>query len=365
MIIDRLKSAEISVVFGTHALIEPDICFNDLSLVIIDEQQRFGVEQRNKLLDKNPTCDFLSMTATPIPRSLALVIYGDITTSYLDSRPMSAVITTKMLDGSRVNEAYEQVRSALVAGNQAFIVCPLISMPGQKPESKTTKATGQKDDLDQEEPEQLIDSLFEFEDGEHIKAAEQELIYLQNKVFPNAKIALLTSKLSNNDKQEVMQGFRNGQIDILVSTTVIEVGVDVPNATVMIIQDAERFGLAQLHQLRGRVGRGSCDAQVFLITRSRKKQALERLKLLEQIADGLKLAEQDLLMRREGDIAGVRQSGEAALTLINVVRDAELINQAHQDCQELLRIDPNLDKPENQFLKYELNAIKQRKRKQQ
>lgn len=338
---ERLKNGSAQVAFGTHALIEPEVAFKELSLIVIDEQHRFGVEHRNRLIAKSPAADFLSMTATPIPRSLALVLYGTLKVSYLKNRPKRATTTTLNLERSVSYKAYDAVREALSRGEQAYIVCPLISVPVQQGN----------------EEEHYLDNLDDFVDEPSLAAAEAELEHLRQKVFPERRIELLTSRVKSEDKQRIMNMFRSGEIDILVSTTVIEVGVDVPNATVMIILNADRFGLAQLHQLRGRVGRGVRDAQVFLISQNPGESARRRLRLLEDNNDGLTLAEADLAERREGDIAGIRQHGESALSLINVMRDGMLIEAAHADVTHLLEQDPELALSKHQHLRYELTHL--------
>lgn len=339
----RIAAGEVQVVLGTHALIEPEVRFRDLSLIIIDEQHRFGVEHRDRLIAKSPAADFLSMTATPIPRSLALVLYGTVKVSYLESRPLKARRTTTSIDSSVAYRAYEAVRKALERGEQAYIVCPLISAP---PASEDDEGEGVR----------YLDDLDGFVDEPFIAAAEEELEHLRQQVFPERRVELLTSRVKSEDKQRIMSGFRAGEVDVLVSTTVIEVGVDVPNATVMVILDADRFGLAQLHQLRGRVGRGNKDAQVFLVSNRPGESASRRLRLLEKISDGLKLAEADLAERREGDIGGTRQHGDSSLSLINVVRDSNMIEAAHADVMRLLDLDPDLSLPEHQHLRSELSV---------
>ncbi|MDR2109409.1 MAG: hypothetical protein LBP28_08155, partial [Coriobacteriales bacterium] len=201
-----------------------------------------------------------------------------------------------------------------------------------------------------DEPEEFVSLYSEYDDANHIAAALDEVEMLRRSVFNDRCVELMTSRLSDAEKASVMERFRSGEVDILVSTTVVEVGVDVPNATVMVILDADRFGLAQLHQLRGRVGRGEHDGQVFLVSGSNNPSALARLRTIESVADGLELAELDLKLRREGDVLGSRQHGKGALKLVNVIRDAELIAQAHDDAHELLAADPNLSSPEHRLL---------------
>jgi ATP-dependent DNA helicase RecG len=387
--LDALATGLLSVLFGTHALLEPDVVFQELSLVIIDEQHRFGVEQRQTLRSKGEGCDLLAMTATPIPRSLALTIYGDREVSLLHARPRAEVqIMTKVIGKGEIRVAYEGIREALKRGEQAYIVCPLISFPaapheppeadrqtrGEKEgrrgtrgdvgdeeklddrEQKSERASGQ---TSEEEPELITEFSGEHDEG-HIQAAEQEVRFLRNKVFPQYRIGLMTSRLKSAEKRQVMDDFRAGRIDVLVSTTVIEVGIDVPNATVMVIEDADRFGLSQLHQLRGRIGRGERDGQAFLVSGTHDEDARSRLAIMERSSDGFALAEHDLKLRREGDILGSRQHGAATLRLVNVIRDAKLIQQAHDEARELLAIDPSLETPEHQHLAAELEILFER-----
>ena len=375
--LESLATGTISVMFGTHALIEPDVCFRDLSLTIIDEQHRFGVEQREALRAKGIGSDLLSMTATPIPRSLALTIYGDMDTSYIRMKPRETVrTTTKVINWKEIWIAYDSIRRALAKGEQAYIVCPLICAPSSgshrevRGEQKGGLPSEQIDEQEDEQGDEQIDVqedeqedqiwITEFTqelDESHIQAAEQEVSFLRSKVFPDKNVGLMTSKLKANEKRKVMDDFRNGQIDILVSTTVIEVGIDVPNATVMVIEDADHFGLSQLHQLRGRVGRGKSDAEVFLVTATHREDSLKRLSIMENSSDGFELAEYDLRLRHEGDILGSRQHGAAALKLVNVIHDAELIQSAHKEAQGLLRDDPFLEAPEHGHLLSEIQAL--------
>ncbi|MDR0350019.1 MAG: ATP-dependent DNA helicase RecG, partial [Coriobacteriales bacterium] len=364
--LEALAQGRLSVLFGTHALIEPDVVFSRLSLVIIDEQHRFGVAQRQALYEKGPGSDLLSMTATPIPRSLALTVYGDMDASRLSVRPHANVRTsTTVINKGERRLAYEAVREALARGEQAYIICPLISAPseaydGKGDEKATDGRRPARDDGGEEVQDLRPELLTEFsdeQDTEHIHAAEQELRFLRAKVFPSYRIGLMTSRLKSAEKQKVMDAFRAGDIDILVSTTVVEVGIDVPNATVMIIEDADRFGLSQLHQLRGRVGRGRHDGQVFLVSGAHAEEARKRLAIMERSTDGLELAEYDLALRREGDILGIRQHGIARLRLVNAVRDAKLIAQAHQEARAILAEDPFLKAPEHRLLAAELEAL--------
>lgn len=362
-ILEELRQGTLAVCFGTHALFEPAVQFANCSFVCFDEQQRFGVEQREALLEKAPGADVLSMTATPIPRSLALALYGTTALSYLKRAPhLTQARTTKVLPFTEEAVAYDAVRAALARGEQAYVVCPLIGVPTAK------LATGEA-----EEEEQIEYALVEFSlesdsvvmaEGESASvpslqvAAEQHAEILQNQIFPDARVALLHGRLPAEEKTAIMEAFVSDKIDILVSTTIVEVGVDVPNATVMIIEDADRFGLAQLHQLRGRVGRGEKPGEVFLVTRSKAPQALERLQAMEVTEDGFELSEIDLAQRKEGDVFGMRQHGASALRLVNVIRDRAVIEAAYQDAHDIV-YGSALDPTEQAILDQELMMVEQ------
>lgn len=347
-IIDDTNSGKIDVLIGTHALLEDDVTPVDLSLVVIDEQQRFGVEQRAKLLSKGESADALYLTATPIPRSLALAAFGNLTLSYLKEKPSKgAKRTTEVVDKSFKGEAYGEAIEALARGEQVYVVCPLVGV------NREAKCDASIDD-DADEPSIVDLSSF---DSENISAAVSEARFLQSKVFPEYNVELLYGSMKSADKADVMERFREGQIDVLVSTTVIEVGVDVANATIMIVEDADRFGLAQLHQLRGRVGRGDLDSHVYLISGTQNPQSMARLKALEKTEDGFELAELDLALRGEGDILGIRQSGLSTLKAADLLKDAELIELALGEAKEILSSDPDLDDPEHRPLKREINLI--------
>jgi ATP-dependent DNA helicase RecG len=267
---------------------------------------------------------------------------------------MPATVHTHLLHRDLLYQAYDAIREALICGRQAYVICPLIAAPGQAASANTRGAGSGKDSAEsgQDGTEADYVSLYSLHDDQnYIAAAEAEVQMLRRSVFNDRRIELMTSRLSDAEKKEVMEQFRAGEIDILVSTTVIEVGIDVANATVMVILDADRFGLAQLHQLRGRVGRGQHDGHVFLVQGSASPQAQARLRILETTSDGLQLAEMDLRLRHEGDVAGLRQHGKSPLKLVNVIRDAELISRAHNDAQALLAQDPNLTAPEHKLLR--------------
>lgn len=358
---EGLRAGRIAVCFGTHALFEDAVVFQDCSFVCFDEQQRFGVDQRERLLAKAPGADVLSMTATPIPRSLALALYGTTALSYLRKPPqVKSARTTTVLPFTEEGVAYDAIRVALARGEQAYVVCPLIGIP-----------TKQLEGDDAEEEEQIEYALVEFSlesdaigrdeqgsaaESPRVAAAEQHAEILQNQVFPDARVALLHGRLPSDEKASIMEAFVRGDIDILVSTTIVEVGVDVPNATVMIVEDADRFGLAQLHQLRGRVGRGKKPGQVFLVTRSKAPSALERLRAMEVTEDGFELSEIDLSQRKEGDVFGARQHGASPLRLVNVIRDSAVIEAAHRDAYDIIFNDA-LDATERAILDQELRAV--------
>ncbi len=336
-ILERLATGKLDVLFGTVALLEPDVVCLDCSLVIIDEQQRFGVEQRQRLREKGTCPDCLSMTATPIPRSLALAVYGSMTLSYIKQVPFKrAHRKTFVHDYRAKGVAYDAARAALARGEQVYIVCPLV---GQKREDE-------KESTHDSAIEQDVSYIENDEDmrRDNTAAAKSEATFLQAKVFNEYKVGLLHGKMTSDAKREVMCQFKDHEIDVLVCTTVIEVGVDVPNATVMIVHDADKFGLSQLHQLRGRVGRGTLPGEIHLIGVTQNPVSKARLDAMAATEDGFKLAEFDLAQRREGDILGNRQSGTSILKLVNIMRDGNVIEVAHADADMILAdIDENPD----------------------
>lgn len=354
----RLSSGDLSVLFGTHALLENDVVPACASLVCIDEQQRFGVEQRDALIAKAPGCDVLSMTATPIPRSLALARYGGMTLGYLRQAPgTQAGRTTTVCHFSEEGIAYDALRAALERGEQAYVICPLIGVDLPEPSRE-----GTVDEASGFEYAAIEWGIDHDEAGAPLSAAALHARVLQEQIVPAARVGLLHGKLASAEKQRIMDEFRSGVIDVLVSTTVVEVGVDVPNATVMIIEDADRFGLAQLHQLRGRVGRGDRPGKVFLVSRSRAPQSLERLEMLERTEDGFRLSEEDLALRREGDVLGDRQHGRSPLRLVSVVRDAPVIEAAYRDAKECL--DGGIvSEDEMKAVRRELAAVKEARKR--
>lgn len=332
----KIADGQICVVFGTTALLSDNLDFKDLSLVIVDEQHRFGVNQRSGLRAKSAAADQLVMSATPIPRTLALTLYGDMSSSTIANRPhATAGVTTKLVTPENVDIAYDAIADALSEGHQAYVVCPLV---------------------EQTDDESELDDVPEFErTSAALHSACATFERLRDRIFADASVGLLHGRMKPEEKDAVMADFRAGNIQILVSTTVIEVGVDVPNATVMLIWDADRFGLATLHQLRGRVGRGTNPGVVYLLSAARgKSPALSRLKALENSTVGLELAEMDLQLRHEGDILGLRQSGGVTLHLVDLVEDADLIEHAHAQAQALMESDPALTDPHNRPLSREV-----------
>lgn len=343
-ILSDLRSGKLDVLIGTHALIEPDVHPANCTFCVIDEQQRFGVSQRDALLAKGESPDALFMTATPIPRTLAISLFGNLDLTYLRERPTKgAKRETHVLHRQSQGKAFDAAKEALARGEQVFIVCPLIGVKG----------TGNGKDSD-EGP--IIESPEDYSVAD-VASAESEAAYLSSTVFADYEVGLLHGSLPSEKKAEVMRGFHDGKIAVLVSTTVIEVGVDIPKATVMIVEDANMFGLSQLHQLRGRVGRSGLDSKVFLLSNSKSPEAMERLSILERTDDGFEVSEHDLALRREGDILGRRQSGRSALRFVNVIRDRELVEAAHEDAKNLLEEDPKLELPENAHLARELREV--------
>ncbi|MBK8190089.1 MAG: ATP-dependent DNA helicase RecG [Vampirovibrionales bacterium] len=297
-----LLNGQIHIAVGTHALIQRDVDFHALGVIVVDEQHRFGVRQRTLLKNKGEHPDMLTMTATPIPRTLAMTLHGDLDVSLLDELPPGRTpIVTSLLTRSKARQAYELIRHEVSKGRQAYIVFPLIE------ESEALEA----------------------------KAAVSEAQRLQRDVFPDLRVGLMHGKMPSDEKDAVMAAFTGGQLDILVSTTVVEVGVDVPNATVMLIENADRFGLAQLHQLRGRVGRGQSASYCVLISDSRSDDSLQRLTLLCESQNGFEIAERDLALRGPGEFLGTRQSGLPDFALADLVQDHAILEMAREAAFEL------------------------------
>jgi len=318
-----ISAGDVDIIIGTHALIQKGVDFQSLGLCVVDEQHRFGVMQRSTLRSKGSSPHVLVMSATPIPRTLALTLYGDLDLSVLDELPPGRIeIKTKFLSPEQRQKAYDFVRKQVAEGRQAFIICPLI-----------------------EESEAI-----------ETKAAITEHEHLSRNVFPDLRLGLLHGRLNSAEKDEVMQRFRNGDIDILVSTPVVEVGVDVPNATVMLIEGADHFGLAQLHQFRGRVGRGQHQSYCLLLAETPSAEAKERLSLLERIRNGFTLAEEDLRLRGPGEFFGTRQSGLPDLKMAKL-SDVELLELARREAIRLFEADPYLKQPEHRLLAGEVSRL--------
>ncbi|MBR8831821.1 MAG: ATP-dependent DNA helicase RecG [Chroococcopsis gigantea SAG 12.99] len=305
----QLESGELPLLIGTHALIQDPVNFRKLGLVVIDEQHRFGVQQRAKLLSKGQSPHVLTMTATPIPRTLALTLHGDLDVSQIDELPPGRQpIQTKALTGKQRVEAYDLIRREVAQGRQAYVIFPVI-----------------------EESEKL-----------DVRAAVEEYEKLSSNIFPNFQIGLLHGRMSSAEKESALKLFRDNETQIIVSTTVIEVGVDVPNATVMLIENAERFGLSQLHQLRGRVGRGSHQSYCLLLSGSNTVNAKQRLNVLEQSQDGFFISEMDMRFRGPGEVLGMRQSGLPDFALASLVEDQEVLELARDGAEKIMLDDPSL-----------------------
>jgi len=295
-------------VVGTHALLEKDVEFKNLGLAIVDEQHRFGVLQRLGLLQKGVHPDVLVMTATPIPRTLAMTLYGDLDVSVIDELPPGRKpIVTKHATADRIEQVYSFLKRQVEEGRQAYVVYPVI-------EESETQA---------------------------MKAAQQMHEHLSREVFPDLSVGLMHGRLGGDEKEAVMQRFKEGHTKILVSTTVIEVGVDVPNATVMLVEQAERFGLSQLHQLRGRVGRGAAQSYCILVTEKMNDAARERIRTLVESTDGFHIAEMDLRLRGPGEFFGTKQSGLPSLRVANILRDGEILEIARREAVDFIARPPS------------------------
>jgi ATP-dependent DNA helicase RecG len=314
----QISEGEVDIVVGTHALIQKDVIFKNLGIIAVDEQHRFGVQQRADLSLRHNQPDMLYLSATPIPRSLALTVFGELDVSVLNELPPTKKpIKTKWISEGKKTQAYLEIENEILSGRQVYIVCPLIE-------------ESEKSDL---------------------LAAETLLYDIQRRYFPKHNSALLHGKMKNKQKEEIMQAFARNEIQILVSTTVIEVGIDVPNASVMMIEHAERFGLAQLHQLRGRVGRGADQSYCYLVAYKCSEIGRERLKIMERTNDGFIIAEKDLELRGPGEFFGKNQSGLPAYKFANLITDQECLKKARLEAQNLIESDPAFQSPDNDILK--------------
>jgi ATP-dependent DNA helicase RecG len=317
--LDKIISGEANIVIGTHALISENVNFHKLGLVVIDEQHRFGVMQRANLRGKGINADVLVMTATPIPRTLAMTVYGDLDVSVIDEMPAGKKpVRTVLMGENKRGNVYQLIHEELVKGHQAFIVYPLVE---------------QSENLD-------------------LKDATNMAEHLQRDIFPDYEVGLIHGKMKEKEKDAVMKEFLANKINILVSTTVIEVGIDVPRASLMVIEHAERFGLSQLHQLRGRVGRRDIASTcVLLANYASSPDARKRLKVMEKTTDGFVIAEEDLAIRGPGDFLGTRQSGLPDFRIASIIRDVRILNDTKEDAFKLAAADPFLEKPEHLILK--------------
>jgi ATP-dependent DNA helicase RecG len=315
----RIKRGEVELVIGTHAVIQEAVEFHQLGLAIVDEQHKFGVVQRGLLKKKGENPDVLVMTATPIPRTLAMTIYGDLDVSLIDEMPPGRMpVETRVYPEPARARVYRILEEEVRKGRQVFIVYPLV---------------------EESEKLQLRDAT---------RMAEQ----LQKEVFPEFRIGLLHGRMKSEDKEAVMMEFKEGRIQILVATTVIEVGIDIPNASVMVVEHAERFGLSQLHQLRGRIGRGRYPSKCILLAQYRSsEEARIRLRAMERTTDGFQIAEEDLGLRGPGEFFGTRQSGLPDFRVAHVLRDAPILVEARKEAFRLVEEDPALMQPSHSALK--------------
>lgn len=319
-IVEKLKSGEINILIGTHSIIEDNIEFKNLGLVVTDEQHRFGVNQRMKLTNKGKIVDTLVMTATPIPRSLAIILYGDLDLSIIDELPPGRKpVSTYVINDSYNERMYGFLKKEIDAGRQVYVVCPLV------------------------------------EENEDLDLSSVEKIYSEyTKVFSGYNVGFLHGKMKNKEKDKIMHEFKENNIQILISTTVIEVGISVPNATVMVIENADRFGLAALHQLRGRVGRGSDKSYCILKSNNNSPLSRQRLEIMHKSNDGFEIAKKDLELRGPGDFFGVRQSGMPEFKLANLLTDTKVLEQTQEAVKEVLLEDKNLELEKNKKIKIEL-----------
>lgn len=323
-ILNQISNGEVDIVIGTHALIQDSVKFKRLGLAITDEQHRFGVRQRIDLSDKGDLPDMLIMTATPIPRTLALILYGDLDISIIDELPPGRkLIETYAVGSDMEDRIFSFIRKQIIEGRQAYVVCPLI---------------------EEQEKQDLL-------------SAEKTYERLTSDIFPDFNIGLIHGRMGQAEKEASMRSFKTGEMDILVSTTVIEVGVNVPNANIMLILNAERFGLAQLHQLRGRIGRGKYKSYCILINDSSNSTARERMRMLQSTSDGFKISEKDLELRGPGEFFGTKQHGLPQLKAANLLKDMDVLKTAQEDAIQIISQDPELLSEENALIKAYIQDI--------
>jgi ATP-dependent DNA helicase RecG len=320
-ILEEISQGTAELIVGTHALIQEAVEFRNLALVVIDEQHRFGVVQRSQLIAKGLNPDVLVMTATPIPRTLSMTLYGDMDVSVLDELPArKGKIATRIVNVDQLDRVYEFIRKKVQAGDQVYVVYPLI-----------------------EESAKM-----------DLQAAIQGYEQLRRRIFPDLRLALIHGGMKTPEREGVMRAFNNGAVDILVSTTVIEVGVDNPNVTVMVIENAERFGLTQIHQLRGRIGRGTKNGICVMVERKRSEASHKRLQIINKTTDGFEISEQDLILRGPGEFYGTRQHGFLKMKIADIVEDRDLVQSARQEAFKLLNSDPHLRRPEHLLVREHL-----------
>ncbi len=317
-ILQRLENGEIDILIGTHAIIEENVLFKNLGLVVTDEQHRFGVKQRTKIAEKGENPDVLVMTATPIPRTLALILYGDLDISIIDELPPNRKKIETIAVGKQMTDRINNfIKQQVKEGRQAYIVCPLV-----------------------EENEEM-----------DLKSVEKLYQTYSTEVFTEYKVEYIHGKMKPKEKDEIMEKFKNKEIDILISTTVIEVGVDVPNANIMVIENSERFGLAQLHQLRGRVGRGEYQSYCILKCEGKSENTRKRMKVMVETNDGFIISEKDLELRGSGDFFGTMQHGLPEFKIANLFEDIEMLKMVQSVAMKILEEDPKLEQEKNQQLK--------------
>ena len=330
-ILEGLKEGRINIIIGTHALIQKDVAFKSLGLAIVDEQHRFGVLQRGDLTAKGLNPHLLAMTATPIPRTLAITYHGDMDLSIIDEMPKNRLpVVTKVVDEPRLSKVYQFIKDEVATGRQAMVVYPLVEET-------------EKSDL---------------------AAAVEMHEHLSQKIFPNLKVGLIHGRMKKDEKDGVMDAYARNEIHILISTTVIEVGIDIPNATVMLVEHADRFGLTQLHQLRGRVGRGSEKSYCILVRRNFTDNSKKRLRIMESTTDGFVISDEDLKLRGPGEFFGIRQSGFLKYKIADMVTDGPILRKARQAAFELVKADPNLNQPAHELIRTRFMAEYQDKLEQ-